>query len=76
MNLEEKIEKLAQFEKEAWSECVTALLVELGIHRNSSYEYIRYTWHEIDTHYLNMTDDEKAPYREWARKIIDLLENS
>ena len=76
MNLEEKIEKLAQFEKEAWSKGVRGLLAAMGIHQNSSSDYARTLWWEINTHWLNLSDDKKAPYREWARKIIALLKDS
>ena len=76
MNLEEKIEKLAQLEKEVWSEGARELLVAMGIHQNSSSDYARTLWWEINTHWLNLSDYKKTPYREWARKIIDLLEGN
>jgi len=68
------IEKLAEFEKGAWSESVKLLLSHLNIHRNSSDSFARTLWKEIDTHYLNLSYEGQEYYREWARKIIKLLE--
>jgi len=65
----ELLEKLAELEHRQWSHWIRYMFVNLN--------YANLTrWHSLSvTSYDGLTEKEKESDREWARKVVDILDN-
>lgn len=69
----EVIEKLAALEHEQWAHWTKYMLTKLGEHSNSANADVRRWWRQIETPYADLSEKEKESDREWARKVLEVV---
>ena len=70
---DELLEKLAALEHEQWAHWTQYMLARLGHYRNNSNPDIRYWFKQIQTPYKELSEKEKESDREWARKVLNIM---
>jgi len=72
----ELLEKLAALEHEQWAHWTKYMLNRLGYHANNSNPNIRRWFNQIQTPYDELSEKEKESDREWARKVLKIMEEN
>ena len=69
----ELLEQLAALEHEQWVHWTTYMLSRLGYHPSTSNPIVKRWYRQIIIPYSELSEREKKSDREWARKVLEIV---
>ena len=73
---DELLEQLAELEHKQWVHWATYMLSRLGYHPSTSNPIVKRWYRQIVTPYSGLSEHEKGSDREWARKMLKIVEEA